>query len=196
MERQLTEKESLKIITEMIEHSKAKIRENGFFYLLWGWLILTADILNFLLLKAGYSKPWLPWPVLMLAGLVVTFIAGYKLGRRAKARTFFNIAMIFLWNGFLVVLLIVLFMAGKGIISWPASNALIIALYGLGTFISGGLLRFRPLIFGGVFCWFMAVILLFIPEMYSFVVIGLSIIIAYLIPGYILKHQNKNMSYV
>ncbi len=196
METKLTEKKSLEVITKMIENSKAKIREKGFFFLLWGWLVLAANVMNYLLLQAGYSKPWLPWPVLMGGGLVATFIAGFRLGKKIKVWTFFDTAMIFLWNGFLVVLLIILFMAGKGIISWTVSDILIVSLYGLGTFVSGGLLRFSPLIIGGVFCWIMAFIMMFVPEIYSFLLMGLSVLVAYLIPGYILKYQNKNLSYV
>ncbi len=196
METNFTEQDSLKVITEMIENSRAKIRDNGFFYLLWGWLVLIASVTNFILLIVDYEKAWLPWPILMIGGGIASGIAGYKLGKNARVKTLFDTAMIYLWSSFLVLLFIILFMAAKGTIPWIASNALIIALYGLGTFMSGGLLKFKPLIFGGVVSWALAIITLFIPDIYSLLTIALSIIIAYLIPGYMLKTRDKNLSYV
>ncbi len=196
METTFTEQDGLKVITEMIENSRAKIRDNGFFYLLWGWLVLIAGLSNFILLIVGFDKAWLPWPVLMIGGGIATGIAGYRLGKNARVKTFFDIAMIYLWNGFLVLLLFILFMAARGVISWVASNAIIIAIYGLGTFVSGGLLKFKPLIIGGVISWALAIITLFIPDIYSLLTIALSVIISYLIPGYLLKSRDKKLSHV
>ncbi len=180
----------------MIENSKAKIRDNGFFYLLWGWLVLIASLSNFILLIIDYDKAWLPWPILMFGGGIVSGIAGYRLGKRIKVRTFFDTAMIYLWYGFLATIFIILFAAAKGNLSWVVTNALIIALYGLGTFVSGGILNFKPLIWGGIFSWILAIVTLFIPDLYSLLAVALSIVVAYLIPGYMLKSRFNKTSYV
>ena len=159
--------------------------------------MLVASITNFVLLRMGFFElAWLPWPILMIGGGIASGIAGYRLGKKAKAKTMFDTAMFFLWIGFLVTLLIILFTAGSGKISWNVSNALIISLYSLGTFVSGGLLKFKPLIFGGIFSWALAIGTLYIPEIYSLLMVALSIIVAYLIPGYMLKSRNKSLSYV
>jgi hypothetical protein len=196
METTFSEKDSLRVITEMIENSRAKIRDNGFFYLLWGWLVLIASLSNFVLLQIEYEQAWLPWPILMFGGGIVSGIAGYRLGKKTKVKTMFDTTMIYLWYGFLVTLFLILFTAGFGKISWNVTNTLIIALYGLGTFVSGGVLKFKPLIIGGIFSWGIAVPTLFIPEIYSLLMVALSIIVAYLIPGYMLNTREKNKSHV
>lgn len=196
METKFNEQDSLRVIHEMIENSKAKISDNGFFYLLWGWLVLIASLSNFILLKIGFEQAWLPWPILMIGGGIISVIAGYRIGKKAKVITFFDKAIIYLWYGFVVTLIIILVTANFGRMSWTVTNTLIIALYGLGTFVSGGILKFRPLIFGGVFCWIISLVTLFIPELYSLLMVALSIIVAYLIPGYMLKAREKNHSYV
>lgn len=196
METKFNEQDSLRVIHEMIENSKAKISDNGFFYLLWGWLVLIASLSNFILLKIGFEQAWLPWPILMIGGGVISGIAVYRIGKKAKVITFFDKAIIYLWYGFVVTLIIILVTANFGRMSWTVTNTLIIALYGLGTFVSGGILKFRPLIFGGVFCWIISLVTLFIPELYSLLMVALSIIVAYLIPGYMLKAREKNHSYV
>jgi len=132
----------------------------------------------------------------MFGGGIVSGIAGYRLGKRAKAKTMFDTAMAYLWGGFVITLFIILFTSASGIISWKASNILIIALYGLGTFVSGGLLKFKPLIIGGVFSWAIAVTTIFIPELYSMLMVALSIVVTYLVPGYMLKSKEKNLSHV
>jgi len=195
METKFNEQESLKVIHEMIENSKAKINDNAFFYLLWGWLVLIASISNFILLKIGFEQAWLPWPILMIGGGIVSGIAGYRIGKKAKVSTFFDKAIIYLWLGFVVTLMIILVTASFDRLSWAVTNTLIIALYGLGTFVSGGILKFKPLILGGIFSWIISLITLFIPELYTLMMVALSVIVAYLIPGYMLKTREKNHSY-
>ena len=58
---------------------------------------------------------------------------------------------------------------------------LIISLYGMGTFISGGILKFKPLIIGGIACWIISIIAFFVANEYVLLLTALSIIIAYLI---------------
>jgi len=197
METTFNEKDSIRVITEMIENSKSNLKDNSFFYLLWGWLVLIASITNFVLLKMGYFEiAWIPWPILMFGGGIVSGIVGHRIGKKAKAKTMFDTTMAYLWVAFVVTIFIILFSAGSGNISWKASNVLIIALYGLGTFVSGGILKFKPLVIGGILSWAIAVATLFIPEIFSLVMVALSIVVAYLIPGYMLKSKEKSLSHV
>ena len=77
---------------------------------------------------------------------------------------------------------------------WKTSFLLIMGLYGLGTFISGGLLRFKPLIYGGVASFVLVVLTATIPALFAdfqraLIMLGLSIVVSYLIPGYMLKRS-------
>ncbi len=196
METKFTEQQSLQVIHEMIENTKAKFRDNGFFYLLWGWLVLIASISHFIMLNMGIEYAWLPWPVTMFGGGIASGIAGYRLGKKTNVKTFFDTAIISLWIAFTITLFIILIASGVGRISWDTANVLIIALYGLGTFISGSMMKFKPLIWGGIFSWIMAVIGLFLSSYYSLPLVAISIIVAYLIPGYMLKSRAKSNGYV
>jgi hypothetical protein len=192
METNLTEQQSIKIIHEMIATSKNKIKDNSFFYLLWGWLVLVASLSHYLLLKMGYyDYAYLPWPILMLGGMVASIIVGYRIGKKAKVISYFDKMMIYLWYGFFFTLMVIIVMAAFQKIPWVTTNALIISLYGLGTFVSGGVLRFRPLIFGGISCWIISIIAFFVAPQNVLLLTALSIIISYLIPGYILKSKEN-----
>jgi hypothetical protein len=192
METNLTEQQSMKIIQEMIATSKSKLRDNSFFYLLWGWLVLIASLSHYFLLRMNYHEyAYLPWPILMLGGMVVSIIAGIRLGKKAKVVSHFDNMMIYLWYGFFFTIMIMIVMAAFQKIPWITTHSLIISLYGLGTFVSGGVLRFRPLIIGGIACWVISVITFFVASENILLLIALSVIISYLIPGYILKSKEK-----
>jgi len=196
METKFTEQQGIQVIHEMIENTKSKFRDNGFFYLLWGWLVLIGSSSQFILMNMGIENAWMPWPILMMGGGIVSGIAGYKLGKKTKVKTFFDTAIMALWLAFTLTLFIFLFAAAAGRISWNMANVFIIALYGLATFISGRMMNFNPLIFGGVFSWAVAIVGIFAPEMYTLPLVSISIIVAYLIPGYMLKARAKSNGYV
>lgn len=179
--------EKLDVIYEMIENSKTRIRGNAFFFLLWGWLVLAASLTHFILLKLHIFYSFLAWPVIMTIGMVISVIAGIRMGRKAGYRTHIDTAVIYLWYGFFFAMLVILAFAIGGKIDWHITNALIIVMYGLGTFVSGGILKFKPLIIGGVSCWIIALGVFLLPGDYMLLLVALSIIIAYLIPGYLLR---------
>jgi hypothetical protein len=180
--------EKLDVILKMIENSKTNIRDNAFFYLLWGWLVLAASLTHFVLMQLGIPYSFLAWPVLMTIGMVASIIAGIRLGKRSSYITHLDKAIIYLWWGFFFTVLVLLAFSLSGLIQWSISNALIISLYGLGTFVSGGILKFKPLIFGGISCWVISLLVFVIPFEYTLLLVAISIIIAYLVPGYMLRN--------
>jgi len=180
-------KEKLDVIYAMIENSKTQIRENAFFYLLWGWLVLAASLSHFIMMKFDIFYSFLAWPVIMTIGGIISAITGIRMGKRAGYRTHIDTAVIYLWYGFFFALLVILAFSIGGKIPWEMTNALIIVMYGLGTFVSGGILKFRPLIIGGICCWIIALGAFFIPGEYTLLLVAISIIISYLIPGYLLR---------
>ncbi len=196
MENDFNEKDSLKLIHEMIENSKNRLGESSFFFLLWGWLVLLASLMHFALFFTEFKYPFLPWPVIMTIGGIVAGITGYRKKKKNCVKTYLDTTMGFLWASFGISLFLILFSASEGKITWAMSNILVIVLYGLGTFVSGGILKFKPLIIGGIITWVIAAGSLFIPEEYTLLSIAFSIVVAYLIPGYMLKSKEKLQNHV
>jgi len=193
MEKQIDEQMSLQIITEAIENAKSKFRDNGFFYLLWGWLVLAASLLQYGLIQFS-STPyhWVGWPVIMTIGGTASGIYGYRLGKKSTVRTFIDTSMIYLWIGFTISLLLLIVVAVVNQISFQLVNPIIIVLYGLGTFVSGGILKFKPLIIGGLISWIIAFVSFSMQADVQLLLLAASIIVAYLVPGYLLKYRNKD----
>ncbi|MCD4723765.1 MAG: hypothetical protein K8R63_02910 [Bacteroidales bacterium] len=195
MEKQFDEKQSLALIGEVVQNARDRIMEDGYWYLLWGYLVLAAAVSNYVLMEfVQWDFAWLPWPVLMTIGGIVSAFSGYRQASAAKHKTFFDTVMIYLWSAFLIVLLLVLAFTALGQINPLACYPLILIIYGFGTWVSGGILKFMPLIIGGVICWIIAGIAFYYPFNVQLLLLALSIIIAYIIPGHMLKSKaSKNV---
>ena len=68
----------------------------------------------------------------------------------------------------------------------------ILMLAGYPTFISGAIIRFRPLIIGGLCFWVLSVISHFAGPSIAPLAVPLAMLIGYLIPGYLLKKKTDN----
>jgi hypothetical protein len=75
--------------------------------------------------------------------------------------------------------------------SWLHAWPFFILFYGMGTFISGKFLQFRPLVIGGIFNWVLALACLFVPYDYQMLLAALAILTSYIIPGHLLNNTNK-----
>jgi hypothetical protein len=100
--------------------------------------------------------------------------------------------MMFTWIAFGASLFIVLTLGGK--VGWEVTYPVVILLYGIGTFISGGVLRFLPLILGGIACWVISCIAFFVSFDIQLLLLAGSLLVAYIIPGHLLKYNyNRNV---
>jgi hypothetical protein len=192
--KEFNEKAGLELIGEMIQSARQDIQDNGFFYLLWGWLVFAASLIQFVLFDiVHYPKHYIVWIILTPLGGIVSAVYGYRESRRPRVRTYTDAFIGYLWGGFYAMLLMVLFFMPK--IGYHTSYILIMMLYGFGTFVSGGALRFRPLIIGGVASWILAVISFYVSFSTVLLLTALSILISYIIPGHMLRarYGKKNV---
>ncbi len=196
METSLDERKSLELIRNMITNGKRNFKEGSIFYLIWGWAVLLAGLGQYVLINmVEYENHWATWPVIMIIAGIASAVIGMRKGRSQKFVTFTDTAMKYLWGGFVVYLFTILFISPQ--IGWGPSYILIVGMYGFGTFVSGGILQFKPLIAGGVASMVLAVLAIFLPiitESFSNVLLllCLSIVISYLIPGYMLRAKTNN----
>ena len=187
----MNNKEALKVIDEMIASAKADINDNGFFYLLWGWLIIVACISEYVLMyEIQWEYHWIGWPITTGVGGITASVYGYRREKKAKVKTHFDRIMGYVWGGFGITLFLVLFSMNQN--SPSGVYPLIIALYSMGTFISGGILKFTPLKVGAIISWCIGLSAMFVDFKFQLLLLVISIIVAYLVPGYMLKHKYNN----
>ncbi|OFX26625.1 MAG: hypothetical protein A2041_02725 [Bacteroidetes bacterium GWA2_31_9b] len=68
---------------------------------------------------------------------------------------------------------------------------IIFLLAGNATFITGVIIKFKALIFGGIIFWIGVIVQFIVPKEFVEFISPIIIIFGYLVPGYLLKFQNK-----
>jgi hypothetical protein len=184
-----SEKDSLQLIYQMIEDAKGDLKNNSFFYLVWGWAVLAACLLHYGLLQMGVhgANASLVWPILMGGAGIVSYFAARRMNREAGVRSHISRAIMYLWlgvTGALLTLVVAIFM---GSLTFTQAYPVFIMIYGLATFTSGGIIRFRALVIGGALCWPIALVATQADFMNQLLLMALAIICSYLVPGYLLK---------
>lgn len=182
-----------KVIEEMIANAKGNLSEGSVFYLLWGWLVIIAASSNYILLSyRNFEMHWLPWMILMPLGGVISMIVGYRMNKNKRVKTYVESALNYLWLGFVITLLMVLF--GMAKIGPQKAYPIIILLYGLGTFVSGGIIKFKPLMIGGVLCWLLGSIAFYAPFDLQLIILIIATVLSYLLPAYLLKQKSAKQN--
>lgn len=187
-ENNLTEKQSLDLITEMINRAKGNIQSEYIFFLIWGWVIALASLLHYSFIKFTTIKnPEIAWSIIGI-GVVLSGWYGFKIGKNTKTSTYTDKIYGQLWATFLISYVIVLFFMKD--INYNI-NPIILILAAGSTYLSGIVIKFKPLVYGGIALWIFAIINFLLPGENQLLISGFGIIIGYLIPGYMLKNKNR-----
>lgn len=187
MEKTLNEKESLALIHSMIAGTRSNLRENSTHFLLWGWAVFLSALTHYILLMLKIPWSFVVWPIAMPLAGIVSMIIGRKQEREAVVKTHLDRALNYLWGGFTVVLFITLGASVK--YGFEITYPILIWLYGLGTFVSGGILRFRPLIWGGVVAWMIGIAAIFLPFEQQLLCVAGATLFSYIVPGHLLRRS-------
>jgi hypothetical protein len=180
----------IQYIEEMIATAKGNLSGGKVHFLLWGWLVFAGALSNYVLLNyTNYANPWIAWPVLMSAGAVLAFYFGRKESKESRVITKIDKMLVQLWAGFGITLGVVL--VSMVAIGPVKAYPMVMALYGLGTFVSGGILNFKPLQVGAIASWVCAIIGFYQTEFdVQLILIAAAILFSYIIPGHLLD-SNK-----
>jgi hypothetical protein len=191
--RELNPEASLKLIYEMIDAARMKIGKNYFYYLFWGYLVAATSLLEFILIRSGYQQHYLVWPILMIAGALVTLIFYLKSHKSETSKTFIGTSMGFLWIGWVISFTILIVFVNIRH-DYDLILPMIMAMYGLAIFVAGGMVNFRPLIFGAIASWIASVVSFFMPYQVQLIILAGVLILSHIIPGHILRNHSKSQN--
>lgn len=180
--------QNIQLIKDMMQTSRGEVKDNGVFFLFWGWLVFIAAATQLIIIQMGYPEQsgW-PWAILMPAGGIASAFLARKQKNTTRVKTWFDNVTFYLWWAFGVVLAITLFLMFQRQINLMP---IVIALYGLGLFVTGGLLQFRPLIIGGIISWVISITGIFFYDNYTAIwLVALAVLLGYIIPGHMLRSK-------
>jgi hypothetical protein len=186
-----THEDGLKTIYAMINATRGTIGENYLYYLLWGYLVGLACILEYIFIQVVYyERHYMVWPVLMGIGMIVSGVLTLRRQKSSTHKTFIGNIMGYLWSGWLVSLMIIIFFATR-LPDYSLVLPLTMVMYGMGIFISGGVISFRPLIIGGIISWVAALVAFFQPYNVQLLLMAATVIVSYIVPGHMLRTDAK-----
>lgn len=215
-EKKLSEKESLDLITSMISRAKDSYHDTGWGPIMWGAVIMFCSLFTWAKVHFGFSFPFDIW-WLTLAAVVPQVIISSRENKNKGARSYNDLALDYIWISFGISIFLLSFATGaiqSGMnktfsaqgtgFDHPAQfmfsfqPALFMILYGLPTFATGGIMKFKPMLFGGIFCWACAMASLYTPAKTDLLLMAAAALFAWLIPGILInrKCRQKRLKHV
>lgn len=175
----------------MISRARGEVKDGGYFFLLWGWLVVAGCLLHYGLWDIiGPAVAASSWAGVGILGGIGTWIGMKRQRARSGSRSYGTAYIQQTWIAVGSVLLILTGLGIGQVMSFEQVYPMYIFLYGLGTFITGGIISFRPLQIGALLAWGVAIAAFFVGFREQLLLIGLAITLTYLIPGYMLKRSS------
>lgn len=180
--------ESLALINSMINKARQGYVDNSFYYLLWGWLVIVASAAHYIFDRYELiEEPSIAW-ALMFVGAIASFLYGRKQGKSVKVSHYTDKLYAWLWLSLGIGMIII-------VINGQFVNfhivPLILMLAGIGTFVSGVMMRFKALQFGAICLWAISIFAFQLNEVEQLLAMSVGIALGYLLPGYLMKAKNK-----
>lgn len=193
----LTPEESFNIINKAISNFKMNYRESAKTFLLWGWVLTLASFSNFIILKILDTKEAFNlmglfslgnWVVFGIIGFIILFFMGRKIKKEKKIYSYLDTYIKKLWIVTAASFFIAIILCIKLEIAPPP---IMLLIGGIATTTSGLLIKFRPVIIGGIAFFIFSIATTFVSNEYIALIVGAAIICGYLIPGYFLKSAKE-----
>ena len=186
-----THEQQLNLISEMIQTAQKEFNDKSFIYLLWGWAVCLASLAQFGLMKINYSNSGIIWAIIIPLAMILQVVFMLRQKKTERVRTHMDRIVGYVWIAFGASMTVVLV---SGDVMQLSTFPVLILLYGIGTFISGGIMKLKPMMMGGICCWVIGLAAFHVTFDYQLLLLSLSLLLAYIIPGHILhKRYSKHV---
>ena len=135
-----------------------------------------------------YEYHFVVW-IIVIPTAIATMIYSSRRKKTVSYKTYVGESMSSLWTGIGISFFILSIIISNSI-GWLHAYPFFILFYGLGTFISGRILKFTPLVIGGIFNWVLAIACVFFEYDYQLLFAAAAIFTSYVIPGHLLSKEN------
>jgi hypothetical protein len=193
----IDENQSITVIKEMIAVSRIKLRQDGILFIVWGWTLFYVSFGGFLsrtfvmtyqinktLSRLGY----------VIAAAAALFTIYYLIKQRKKVQTYIGVSLRYVWISFFLstVLVNVIQMNVLHSINFQLQHPLFMVLMAFAVTVTGGILRQRLIIIGGVVFGALALTASYLGLKEQLLLEAVAWMVAFIIPGHILfAKRNK-----
>ena len=211
-EKKLTEKESLELISKMINKARNSYHDSGIGPILWGSVITLCSLVTYFQIRFDFRLPFDIWMLTLIAIIPQIFIV-VKEKKNNKVRSYDDNIMDYVWICFGISIFLLIFINANIInelnpvfqtyidikgtkpqLNYTSfSSSFFLLLYGIPTIITGGCRKMKPMLYGGIICWTCCIISVYTKIEWDMLLTAFSAICAWLIPGIILWNRYKKI---
>jgi hypothetical protein len=194
---QFDEQKSLQIIKEMIEVSQKRLNINGILFIIWGWLLFIGNLVSYIEQKIVILYPInkvLDYCGISMLIFALAYSIYFFIKQNNKVRTYIDLSLRYVWVSMLCSLVLINLIQGNVVheINFELQHPIFMVVIALATVISGGILRYKMLIFGGIFFGAMALISSYFALPEQLLLESVAWLIAFIFPGHYLYAKRKN----
>lgn len=190
------EDQSLRVIKEMLHVSQKKINEDGILFILWGWLWFIGRLTDYYFwvsLHTNLMKQTknIAGTVLFLSVLIFTIVYIYR--KRKQVTTYIGISLRYIWISLIVgmsLISMILFNVLKKA-NFELQHPIFMVMIAFAVVATGGILRYKLLIVGGVVFAALAYISSFFAIEQQLLIEAVAWLFAFIIPGHWLYYKRN-----
>ena len=185
-----TTEKHIETINNVINSTKDNLKPLSVNFIFWGLLITLMSIFHYVFPSLIHSFELLYWTVLPLIGMILTVYYNIKVRKRAGYETYLSRVIKIIWGVFNLswIYIIVLSFTLKSFHPVPP----ILFLLSLILIITGLIIKFKPVILGGIFLTIFTFYLNFNPEFNLLLVNVVGVSLGMLVPGLSLFYSKSS----
>ena len=190
------ENQSFQVIKEMNQISQKKLKNDGLLFILWGWVMfysgLSGYIVREVLLSHRFER-FLGVFGKVFGLLVVAYTVYYIWRQRKKVQTYIGISLRYVWIsmvGCFVLINLILYNVLHQV-NFELQHPLFMVMMAFSVVVTGGILRYKLIIIGGILFGLIALISSYFRLSYQLLFESCAWFIAFVIPGHYLYATRK-----
>ena len=196
IETPFNEQQSLEVISEMIKVSQKKLKNDGILFIIWGWIMFFNYVYNYLLgffVLTYPLKKAIDYAGVAIAIVVIAYSLYYILKQRKKVQTYVGISLRYVWFSLIAcqILASMIIYNVLHVVNFELQHPIFMMFIAFSTVITGGILRYRMIIFGGIIFGLLAYACSYFSLREQLILEAIAWLIAFIVPGHLLYANRK-----
>ena len=200
-EVEFNEQDSLLVIKKMIQVSRRRMENNGILFIIWGWIMFIVYLMDYLerqivlTYNLNMTLRYTESALMILAILLTIYIVFIK---KKKVKSYINDSLKIVWFSMAASLVLtnIIILNQEKIVDASLQNPIFMLIIAMAIVISGGILRYRLLIVGGIIFGIAAFLCSYLEVENQLIAESIAYLLAFVIPGHVMYSKRKNQKHV
>ncbi len=184
----LSTEQSLELITRMIRQAQGNVKRSAIYLILWGTTVVAANLGMFMLMLLDYPRPYAVW-LITIPAWIATILISLKHRKESTVSSHLDRINAFLWYSYGIVIFAIVMFGFK--INYQL-NPIILLISAVPAFVSGVIIKFRPLTVGGILFWVFGVICFLSQGPWQYLIGAVAVTCGHLLPGLLLRNKTEH----